>query len=120
MMPILTSAAHLEDVVLARDAAFAFPAVHFPDFFAIEFQSRAGATTILGNEHHARGFQRCAQAPPRGLVRGTKALLEVGDRLNIDGRGLRELLLRPLDERAASTTLRGGKGGGSSDHGSGA
>ena len=41
-------AARLEDVVLARHAAFVFPAIHFPHFFATELQARAGAAAVLG------------------------------------------------------------------------
>src|SRR5688572_31017801 len=94
-----------EDIVFARDAAFILPAVHFPDFLAAELEARTGAAAILGNEHHARGLERGPQPPARGFVRGAKAALEIRNGLQVDGRGLRELRLGPLDERARGAAL---------------
>ena len=62
----------LEDVVFARDAAFVFPAIHFPDFFAAELEPHACAAAVLGDEHDTRGFQRGAQTAPGGFVGGRK------------------------------------------------
>src|SRR4051794_40147728 len=81
----------LQNIVLARHAAFVFPAIPFPDLFPAEPQTSARAAAVFRDEHHARRLERGAQAPPRGLVRRTETLLEIRHGLHVDGRRLREL-----------------------------
>lgn len=89
--------------------SFCFPALDRANFLRVEFESHTRSPAILRYEHHARRLEGDPQTPQRLVVRPAKPHFEIADRLQVDGRGLRQSLGRPFDHGSCSTALGRGQ-----------
>jgi hypothetical protein len=95
----------LVDGVFTSFTSFSFPALDCANLSGVELESNTGSTAILRDEHDAGLFKGDPNAPQGPLAWPAKSRFEIADRLQVDGRGLRQAFGGPFHHRSCGSTL---------------